>query len=413
LTLTQRTPPTPGQAHKQALPIPLAVALLGADGQPLPLRIDGDAAAPAHERILLLSADTATYRFLDIAQPPVASLGRGYSAPVRVAQDIDANALALQARHDSDGFNRWFAADTLARRTFARTLAQGTVDSHLLAIHAQCLGGALHDADLDPALMAEMLTFTDALSLSETLNDVDPEAVHRARARVETALARTLAKPLLAKYHALSGDATAGLAAQGRRRLRNACLAALCRADTRHLDLARTQLAQARNLTDRLAALGALVNAQADDADAALAAFAERYADSALVLDKWFALQACGTQLATLERVAALTSHAAFRWANPNNVYSLIGAFAMRNPRVFHCRDGAGYRFVAQAIERLDALTPQVSARLATAFGAWRRYEPTRRALMRHALENLAKREGNSPDLADILGRTLADSGNT
>ena len=131
--------------------------------------------------------------------------------------------------------------------------------------------------------------------------------------------------------------------------------------------LARRHFHAASNLTDRLAALAVLVNAHDREADAALEAYAKRHAGDALVLDKWFALQATLAEAHTLARVEALTAHAAFRWTNPNNVYALLGAFALRNPRAFHRRDGAGYRFIAQAICRLDAVTPQVAARLATA----------------------------------------------
>ena len=219
-----------------------------------------------------------------------------------------------------------------------------------------------------------------------------------------------LAEPLLARYReSADGDATAiDLAAQARRRLRNACLAALCRADARHLALARRHFHAASNLTDRLAALAVLVNAHDREADAALEAYAKRHAGDALVLDKWFALQATLAEAHTLARVEALTAHAAFRWTNPNNVYALLGAFALRNPRAFHRRDGAGYRFIAQAICRLDAVTPQVAARLATAFGPWRNYEPLRRALMRREIAAIAARADNSPDLADIARRSLA-----
>ena len=126
------------------------------------------------------------------------------------------------------------------------------------------------------------------------------------------------------------------------------------------------------------------------------------------MLDKWFAVQAGVADPRTLERVIALTAHSAFRWTNPNDVYALLGGFALRNPRAFHRADGAGYRFVAQAIVKLDALTPQVAARLATAFGAWRTYEPVRRALMHRELEIIAARAANSSDLADIVQRSLA-----
>jgi len=411
LSLSQRTAPTPNQPRKQTLPIPVALALFDADGAALPLRLDGEAPSSVHERVLTLTEEHATFRFVDVATPPVASLLRGYSAPVRLSWNADVADLALQVRHDDDGFNRWFAADALERRLFAQTLAAGEPDSRLLGAWTTCVAGALGDAAADPALAAEILTVADANSLADGMHEIDTEAVHRARAAIESGLARALMQPLWALYRQLTvaDDVAIGLAAQSRRRLRNACLAALCRADERHLALAEAQAVEARNLTDRLAALSCLLSARAPAAAQASSAFAERYANDALVLDKWLSLQATQAHAHTLARVEALTAHAAFRWTNPNNVYALLGAFALRNPRVFHHADGAGYRLVADAIIRLDAITPQVSARLATAFGSWRRYEPVRRALMQHELRRIAARGDNSPDLADIVGRSLAD----
>jgi len=412
LTLGQHTPPTPGQAQKLPLPIPVAIALYDGDGRPLPLRLEGeDEAAATRERVLLLDGPEATWRFVGVPAEPVPSLLRGYSAPVRLLHEADARALAIIARHDGDGFNRWFAADALARRLFAQALAQGGPEPPLLEAWLGCLGDVLADDRVDPALAAEMLTLADATSLGDGLSDIDPEAVHAARARIEFALAAALQPALLAAYERLrpaaSGD---GLAAQAARRLRNACLAALCRANRAHAARAHAQLAAATNLTDRLAALAALLAVRADGVDAALDAFAQRHAADPLVLDKWFALQASEADPDACERVTALLGHRAFRWTNPNNVYSLLGVFAQRNPRAFHRADGAGYRLVTDAVLRLDVLTPQVAARLATAFGGWRRYEPSRRALMRGELERVRAREGLSPDVSDIVARTLGDA---
>ena len=411
IRLRQHTAPTPNQARKHPLPLPVAVTLLDSRGRALALHLDGEAAATGTARVLLLTGEDATFRFVDVAEPPVASLLRGYSAPVRLAQDTDDAALARLARHDTDGFNRWFAADALARRLFAKTLGGGEPDATLLDIWAGSVRAILEDRSADPALIAEMLTVADAGSLSDGLIDIDPEAVYLARARIETAIARALSAPLEERYAELGGhDADTTLQAQASRRLRNACLAALCRADTRHLALASAQFAEARNLTDRLAALGVLVSAGAPDAPTALDAFAARYRDDDMVLDKWFALQATHAEPAALERVQALTSHPAFRWTTPNSVYALLVAFAQRNPRAFHRADGAGYRFVADAVMRLDAINPQVAARLVTAFGTWRKYEAVRRALMRRELDRLAARPANSPDLSDLVGRALASA---
>jgi aminopeptidase N len=409
ITLAQRTPPTPNQPRKHALPLPVAVQLFGTDGRALRVRLDGENAATADERVLPLNGDEATFRFVDVMEPPVVSLLRGYSAPVRLDQSADDATLARLVRHDTDGFNRWFASDTLARRLFAKALAAPELDVPLLALWSDSIRAVLDEPSVDPALLAEILTVADAPSLTAGLTDIDPEAVHHARTQIESGIARALAGPLLERYSRLGdGGADVALAAQGKRRLRNVCLAALCRVDAKHLELASTQFSSAGNLTDRLAALGVLISARATDAQAALDAFAARYAGDAMVLDKWFTTQATQPQPETLARVQALTAHPAFRWHTPNSVYALLVAFAHRNPRVFHRVDGAAYRFVADAVVRLDGINPQVAARLVTAFGVWRSYEPVRRALMRHELERLAARKENSPDLADLVGRALA-----
>jgi aminopeptidase N len=409
ITLAQKTPPTPNQPRKHALPLPVAVQLFGNDGAPLRVRLDGEDRATGAERVLPLDGDEATFRFVDVAEPPTVSILRGYSAPVRLDQNADDAAFARIVRHDTDGFNRWFAADALARRLFAKALEAGEPDTALLRLWSDAVGAVLDDKAVDPALAAEILAIADAPALMSGLVDIDPEAVHRARTQIETALARSLATSLLARYKSLEGGgADVAPAAQARRRLRNACLAALCRIDVRHLELARAQFVGAQNLTDRLAALGVLVSTGATDAQAALDTFAARYADDAMVLDKWLAVQATRAEPETLARVEALTAHPAFRWNTPNAVYALLVAFAHRNPRAFHRADGAAYRFVADAVVRLDAINPQVAARVVTAFGPWRSFEPIRRALMRHELERLAARRESSPDLADLIGRALA-----
>ncbi|MCK9540070.1 aminopeptidase N [Dokdonella sp.] len=410
LELRQHTAATAGQPDKQALPIPIDVALFDPAGAALPLRLAGEIEPVGRERILLLEAPAASFRFCDIGAAPTASLLRGFSAPVRLHHDLDAAALAALVRHESEGFNRWLAADTLVRRLFAQLLEHGRPEAGDVAAWTGSLHRALEETDIDPALAAELLTLPDAASLAADRNGIDPEAVHAARVGLQGALGQALEDSLLAicgRLASLDGRAS-DLASQAGRRLRNACLAALCHAGARHLALARAQFAAARNLTDRLAAMAALLDHGAGDADAVLAAFAARHAGNPLVLDKWFALQASVAHPDTVTRVEALTAHPDFHWSNPNNVHALLGSFALRNLRGFHRADGAGYRCVAEAILRLDSPTPQVAARLATAFGGWRRLEPARRRLMHAELERMAARAQLSPDLADILARTLA-----
>ena len=408
LSLEQSTPPTPAQPHAVALPIPVAIALFDVDGQALPLRLAGESGVAPVRRTLLLDSTRAHWRFEGIDAPPSASLLRGYSAPVRLVQALDADRLARLARDDDDGFNRWFAADTLARRLFAQALAGAPESSELDAL-ADAVRAAVDDTSIDPALAAELLTLPDASALAEGLADIDPEAVHRARARIEQALAQALEASLRARHAALSDvdPRATDAATRAARRLRNACLAALCRVDPDAGTLARAQLARAMNLGDRLAALRALLEC-GEGAEAELAQFAHAHAHEPLLLDKWFMLQATDPHPHALERVQVLVAHARFQWRNPNNVHALVGAFAMRNPRAFHRADGQGYRFVADALLRIDALTPQVAARIATSFSGWRRFESGRRALMRAELERLAASPALSPDLADILARCLS-----
>ena len=409
LELRQRTPATPGQPRKRPLPIPVAMALFDSHGTALPLRLEGEDGPAATARTLLLEGEVATWRFTGIAEPPAVSLLRGFSAPVRLRFESGASALATLVRHESDGFNRWFAADALARRLFVQTLEQDAPDPGLLATWTGCLGDVLRDAGRDPALVAEMLVLADANALADGIEELDPEAVHVARARLETALARALEPDLAAAWQAFAAESAGDdLHAQACRRLRGACLAALGRLGDAHRARVAGAYRDARNLTERLAALAAWMSCRDADFDAALADFAARHADDPLVLDQWFALQACEPVPDALDRVDALTRHPAFRWTNPNNVYALIGGLGMRNPRVFHRADGAGYRFVADAILRVDALTPQVAARLATAFGAWRRCEPTRRERMQAEVARMRARPDLSPDLSDILARTAS-----
>ncbi|MBZ0221437.1 MAG: aminopeptidase N [Dokdonella sp.] len=411
LQLRQATPATPNQPEKRALPISIALALLGSDGQALPLQMAGEKAAVGTQRVVLFAEEVGELRFVELDEAPTPSLLRGYSAPVRLQIDTDTSHLLMQVRHDTDGFNRWFAADSVARRLFAHALAHGSVDAGALDEYAAALAAALADDSLDPALVAEMLTLADAHSLSDGMQAIDPEAVHGARCNVENGLARCLVDALHTRYQALTHElatAAQSTANAARRRLRNACLATLVRVDASRHALASAHYAQAGNLSDRLAALAALASAGAADAQTTLDDFARRHEGDALVLDKWFALQAAQARPETLERCIALSGHAAFQWNNPNKVYALVGALAMRNQRVFHRADGGGYRFLTDAIARVDALTPQVAARLATAFGPWRRFEPQRAARMQAELEGLRTRSDLSPDLADILTRLLA-----
>ncbi|MBS0381982.1 MAG: aminopeptidase N [Proteobacteria bacterium] len=411
LALEQHTPATPGQSHKQPVPIPVNVALLAADGTRIALQLEGDATPGGSERVVELTQAEQRFVFTRVPSTPTPSLLRGFSAPVHMAFDYTPAQLALLLQRETEGFDRWNAAQQLAARAF---------DEQFAGNHERAAGNAWLDAlaqlfaaraDIDPALLADLLTPPPALELGTRHAPFDPDAVQRAREPLERALAQRLGDTLATAYQELhqseSGDP--GPAAAASRRLKGRVLALLMRHDLKTGSaLALAQFETARGMTDRLSALSALVRSGAAQAADALRGYRERFAGDALTLDKWFTLQATQPEHAALERVQALTADPAFTLANPNRVHALIGAFTRANPVAFHRPDGVGHRWFAGKLSEIDARNPQLAARLAKAFEDWPRLEPRRRASAESSLRGMLARGGHSPDLGEILVRMLA-----
>ena len=410
LTLTQHVPPTVGQPPKQPVPIPVNVALFAADGTQLPLHGAGITDG-ATSGVLELTATEQRFVFEHVPGAPVPSLCRGFSAPVRVDFDYSSAQLALLLQHEAEGFDRWNAAQLLAAQAFDETFsgaAAHTATDAWLAALARLFAAR---GQLDPALLATLLTPPSELELGARHAPFDPDAVHVARAAMETALAQRLGDGLQAAYCDLNAGETGALdgAAAGRRRLKARVLALLARHNAATgADLAFAQYRAAHGMTDRLAALTVLVRGAAPQAAEALQLYRQRFAGDALTLDKWFVLQATVPAHATLGRVQALESDPAFTPANPNRVQALVGAFVRGNPVGFQRPDGAGHRWFAARLGELDARNPQLAARLAKAFEDWPRLEPVRRASAEAALRGLLDAGRHSADLTEILTRMLA-----
>ncbi|MGH8184701.1 MAG: aminopeptidase N [Rhodanobacteraceae bacterium] len=406
LTLSQQLPPTPGQPHKRPVPVPVNVALFADDGAPLELN-------PGHtsNRVLELTGTEQRFVFEDVSSPPTPSLCRGFSAPVRVVFDYTPAQLALLLRHETEGFDRWNAAQQLAACAFDEAFAD---NGEHVATHAwlDALGALFADrVQTDPALLADLLTPPTELELGARHPPFDPDAVHAAREALERALAARLGDALEAAYRELHAGETGALDPQAaaRRRLKGRVLALLARHDAATgAGLAFAQCRDAHGMTDRLSALAALVRVGAPQADDALRLYRERFDGDALTLDKWFMLQATTPVHATLERVQALESDPAFTLSNPNRVHALLGAFARANPVAFHRPDGAGHRWFARKLAEIDARNPQLAARLAKTFEDWARLEPGRRTSAESALRGLLAHRQHSPDLSEILQRMLA-----
>jgi aminopeptidase N len=408
LTASQRTSPTPGQAEKRPLPIPLRLGLIGGDGSALPVRLHGENVAEAPlERTLVLEGESATWRLVGLEEPPVPSLLRGFSAPVVVETPPDAASLARIATSDSDWFNRWEAGQTTFRRALV-ALARGEMAAPGSDV-IDSLDGALDEA-LDPGFAAQALWIPDEVELAQHLEPYDPSVARTARRKVRTLAAQALRAKLEAAYARMQdgGPYAADAASAGRRALRNACLGLLAELgpDVGGA-LAEAQLAAADNLTDRLAALAALDLSGSPALDSALGTLYERWRAKPLALDKWFAIQARSTRPDALQRVERLLAHPDYDGRTPNRVRAVLGVFAVMNPVAFHDEAGEGHRLFTDQVLEVDRRNPALSARLFGAFEIWPKLEPKRRASARTALERVRGAEGVSKNLYEIAARAL------
>jgi aminopeptidase N len=407
LTLAQHMP---GAAAESApLPIPVKLALFTRHGDMLPLHLDGQASKADSERVVVLSQAEQAFVFRNVATAPVPSLLRGFSAPVILECDYTPDELALLLAHDIDGFNRWEAGQQLAARAY-ENLRDGTTDDALRA-WCEALASLFDNDAIDDALLADLLTPPGEIELAERETAIDPQRIHHLRQELQQRLAGQLGVEALRRRHAALAAHTSielDAASQARRRLKRRVLELLSLVDkSGACELSAAQYRDAPGMTDRLAALAVLVRNDAAQADAALRDYRERYADNALALDKWFVVQAQLPGEPALARVQKLEADPAFTLKNPNRVQSLLGAFVRSNPSGFHRVDGAGYRLLAERLVALDALNPQVAARLATAFNGWQRLEPRRREAARAAIVELAGHGGLSRNLAEIIGSVL------
>jgi aminopeptidase N len=413
LDVTQTIPPTPNQPSKQPMVIPLAIGLVGKAGADLPLTLDG---RPLSRGVIELRQPSQTFVFSNVAERPIPSINRGFSAPVKLSLPIEAEDLRFLAAHDSDPFNRWQAVQTLAMSLLTANVAalrNGTTvrdDDGLM----DALGALLANNKLEPAFIAfNLVPPSDADIAREIGHDVDPDAVFAARRKLRVAIGTRHAAALASTYERMNtGDHYSPDAkSAGRRALKNVCLDLMAMTqDSTAIARAVAQYSSADNMTDRMAALETLAQHDRPERATVLDDFYRRHADDPLIIDKWLALQAIIPEPATHDRVRALTGHPAFSMANPNRVRSLIGAFAQANHTQFNRLDGAGYDFVADTVLELDPKNPQVAARLMGAFRSWRALEARRRARAEATLRRVAATSNLSPDLHDIVARTLADT---
>ncbi|MFG1374828.1 aminopeptidase N [Xanthobacter oligotrophicus] len=406
LDVTQSVPPTPGQGDKKPMLIPLALGLVGPDGRDMPLTLGN---TPVEHGVIEVKEAAQSFLFTGLEARPVPSLNRGFSAPVNLVSDLTEADRVFLAAHDGDPFNRFDSLQRIALELLKTCARSGTLPAPDALITAT--GAVVADTALDAAFKAQALALPGESEVARELgSDVNPDAVYAARKALRIAVGTALAADFARTYESAgAGGAFAPDAASaGRRALRNLALDYLAVTGAAEgIARAKVQFEAADNMTDRFAALAVLAQHDVPEREAALDAFYRRFESDALVIDKWFVLQAQIASEGTLDRVKGLMLHPAFSLSNPNRVRSLIGAFAATNPTQFNRADGAGHAFVADTVLSLDGKNPQVAARLLASFKTFRQLEPVRRASAEAALRRVAQTPGLSADVSDIATRSL------
>jgi len=402
LFVKQSCPPTPGQETKLPFHIPLAVGLIGPDGRDL---------LAEGTRVLPVKQPEERFSFENVAAKPVPSLLRDFSAPVIVRHDYTEAELTHLMAHDSDAFNRWEAGQQLALGIMLRAIAgaQGGPAPELPRAFADAAASVVADSSKDRAFAAEMLALPSEAYIAEQMRVVDPDAIHAVRGELKRRLAAALREQLLAVYraHKGAGPYSPDAVSAGRRALKNTALGILMELDDAGVrTLCMKQFETADNMTDALAALSMLANCDCPERTRALDAFYDKWKNEPLVVDKWLAVQSMTRLPSALADVKRLTTHPAFNIKNPNKVYALIGGFRGNQLR-FHAADGSGYAFLAEYITALDAINPQVAARMARGFDRWKKFDAGRQAHARAALERIRDAKGVSKGVLEIVTRAL------
>ncbi|HJT43803.1 MAG TPA: aminopeptidase N [Rhizomicrobium sp.] len=407
LDLTQSLAPTPDQPEKRPLHIPVRMGLVGKSGAALPLTLEGENQTGPEDRVLEMTQNFHRFVFTDVAEEPLVSLGRDFSAPAIFCNPLGRSERAVLMGKDSDAFNRWEAGQTLATEIMLEVAGEARGDAN--AAYVAAIGDVLGRAEEDPAFAALMLMPPTESELAAKRTPVDPQGIHGARIALVRAIALAH-RPRLAQLYEHMRDASdysPDAPSAGRRALRNSCLRYLTAADDEAAaGLADAHYRTASNMTDMIAGLAALTRMESPLRDAAFTHFHDRFKNDPLVLDKWMGLQAGSPLPDTVTAVRGLMKHPAFDIKNPNRVRALIGAFSANHLR-FHSADGSGYRLVGEVIRILDPVNPQVAARMAGAFESWRRYDETRQAHMQAELQTIQKLSGISPNLFEVVGKML------
>ncbi|MFN4142290.1 aminopeptidase N [Aestuariivirga sp.] len=406
LTLEQRTPPTPGEEEKQPLHIPLGIGLVAQDGEDIPLDLEG--LGRLNAPVIELTGRRQSFRFNNVRQRPALSLNRGFTAPIRLESNLAAADQLFLMGHDNDSFNRWEAGQGLGRALMIAA-CRGPLPEDSLAAYARALRQILEDPAADDAFKALMLGLPSESEIAAAIgSNVDTDAVHAARDGVRARLGKLLADTLSGIWQRTSepGPYRPDPASTARRALRHASLSLMMLADPdQGTAWAMAELTAPHSMSAEIGALSALVQIERPEREDALDSFHDRHSGEHLLIDKWLLLNAqCIGPEAPL-RIERLTRHPDFRWSTPNKVYALFAGFTAGNVPGFNAADGSGYRVVADAILRLDAVNPQVAARIATGFRSCKVLNSIRKSAAEAELNRILAEPSLSRDVFEIVSK--------
>jgi len=405
LKLAQSTPATPGQSEKQPFYIPIVIGLLDAAGKELPLA----------NNMLILNQTEQTFVFKNIPVLPKLSILRDFSAPVKIKHAVTEEQLAFMLANDSDAFNRWHAGQQLYLQIILglmQDLQQGKT-LQLSSLLLNSFKSVLINRDINPLFKTELLTLPSTMQIIDTVALADPDVIYAVKKFIVTSLSKELRGELLKLYaeYTSSGVYSYNATDVAKRACKNLILAYLTvDKSAQSIALAVEQYHKANNMTDTMAALACISNIDCAEREIVLDDFYSKWSNNPLVINKWLTVQAQADLPNTLDRVKDLMQHPAFTLKNPNKVQALIGGFCIGNPVAFHAATGAGYKFLAEIVLQLNTLNPQVAARMLSALTQWQKFTLERQKLMCAQLQVIQQAAGLSPDVLEIITKTLQNN---
>ena len=410
LTLRQETKPTPNQPEKLPFVIPLGIGLIGKDGKDMPLQLQGEKEPQGTSRVIVLDKDSEVFTFVNVAEQPVLSGNRDFTAPIHFVMDYTDAERLHQARCDSDLFNRWDAFQQYGVEQILNMVKdiQNGKEPTLPEAYFDVWESYLTDKTLDKGFVARAITLPQENYLADQMDVVDVDAIHKARYFVKQTVAKRFEKLLRAVYDENNTNAeyTPSPAESARRALKNMALSFLGDLGTNN-ELVEKQYAQANNMTDKLAAMNIASNSKNPKREAIMDDFYQTYKNEKAAVNKWIFTNACADRPDAVNVVRKLLTHPAFNIKNPNNVRSLMGGFAY-NQTEFHKLDGSGYDFAVEMAYKMDDMNPQMAAHMVKPLTRWKRFDAKRQEMMKKALEKVLEKKNLSKNVYELVTKSLA-----